>query len=137
MRGLRVLVVEDDCRVASFLVHMLVGMGFEICPVIAASEAEVVTQAARCRPELVIIDVRVRNQRVIAAVEKILCNESMPHIFLSGDPSGVHAFTPGAVVLQEPFRQSDLARAIHRALGFTAVFSGAKRPQVVQASDGR
>lgn len=137
MRGLRVLVVEDDPKVAALLVQMLLQMGFEVCPIIAASEAEVVTQVVCLSPELLIVDARLAGGRGISAVVEILRNQSMPYVFVSSDSYGAYALRPGAVVLQEPFRQSDLARAIHRALGFTAVFSGAKRPQATHAINGR
>ncbi|MGL4964058.1 MAG: hypothetical protein ACRC67_22700, partial [Inquilinus sp.] len=55
----------------------------------------------------------------VAAVETILRTGPVPHVFVSGDSSSVQALRPDAVVMQKPFREADLARAIQRALGAT------------------
>ena len=115
MNALRILVVEDDAIVGMLLAEMLEEMGYEVCA-IEASEAEAVTAAIRCRPDLMIVDVQLGNGSGVAAVEEILRTRSVPHVFVSGDPSAVTALRPGAVALQKPFRESDLARAIEHAL---------------------
>ena len=48
----------------------------------------------------------------IYAVEEIRRTGPVPHLFVSGDTSRLKALRPDAVVMQEPFRESDLARAI-------------------------
>jgi two-component system, response regulator PdtaR len=37
-------------------------------------------------------------------------------VFVSGETSSVHALRPRAIVIQKPFRETDLNRAIQRAL---------------------
>jgi two-component system, response regulator PdtaR len=41
-------------------------------------------------------------------------------VFISGNISWVQALRPSAVAIRKPFRESDLVRAIHRALGAAA-----------------
>lgn len=115
MRALRVLLVEDEAIIAMLLAEVLAGMGHEVYAT-AATEADAVTAAVRCRPDLMIVDVWLGDGSGISAVEEILRTGFIPHVFVSGDPSKVLAHRPGAVVIQKPFHESDLARAIQHAL---------------------
>ncbi len=119
MRALRVLVVEDNAIIGMLLAEVLAGMGHDVCA-IEATEADAVTAAARCRPDLIIVDVQLDDGSGVSAIEKILLTGFVPHVFVSGDILGVKALRPGAVVVQKPFRASDLVRAIQRALGTAA-----------------
>ena len=116
MAALRVLLVEDEAVIAMLLAEVLGGMGYEVCA-IEATEADAVAAAERCRPDLMIVDARLGDGSGVAAVETILRAGPVPHVFVSGDPSTVQALRPDAVVMQKPFREADLARAIQRALG--------------------
>jgi hypothetical protein len=42
-------------------------------------------------------------------------------VFVSGDAERIRARKPDAVVVQKPFRQAELVRAIHLALAAAAV----------------
>jgi two-component system, response regulator PdtaR len=67
-----------------------------------------------------IVDARLGDGNGVSAVEEIIRGGPIPHLFVSGDTSRVQALWPGAVVIQKPFRESDLARGIQRALGAAA-----------------
>jgi len=54
-------------------------------------------------------------------VAKILRAGPMPHFFVSGDIARVRALKPDAVVMQKPFRELDLARAIDRVFDTSAL----------------
>ena len=114
MTVLRVLVVEDDALVGMYLAELLMGMGYNICA-IAATEAEAVMAALRDRPDLMIVDARLRDGSGIAAVTQILQNLQIPYVFVSGDIASVREELPHAVVLRKPFLESELASAIRRA----------------------
>jgi two-component system, response regulator PdtaR len=126
MKALRVLVVEDDAMLAMLLGDMLEEMGHDICA-IEATEANAVAAAVQFRPNLMIVDVRLGDGSGLAAVEEILRTGPVPHLFVSGDTSRVRALRPGAVVIQKPFREADLARAIQCTLGTAAVCDADKR----------
>jgi two-component system, response regulator PdtaR len=115
MKALRVLVVEDDFMIGMLLAEMLEEMGHDVCA-IEATEAAAVTAAAQYRPDLMIVDVRLSDGSGISAVEEIRRTGPVPHLFVTGDISRVEALRPGAVVIQKPFQEADLARAIQRAL---------------------
>lgn len=116
MTALRVMVVEDDALIGMLLGEMLVGMGHDVCA-IEATEADAVTAAARCRPDLMIVDVRLGEGSGVSAVDEINRTRHVPHVFVSGDVSRIKALRPGAATIQKPYRKSDLALVIERALG--------------------
>jgi two-component system, response regulator PdtaR len=119
MKALRVLVVEDNAMIGMLLAELLEEMGHDVCA-IEATEADAVIAAIRYRPDLMIVDARLGDESGVSAVEEILRAGPVPHFFVSGDTSGVRALRPGAVIIQKPFRESDLARAIQRAIGAAA-----------------
>jgi two-component system, response regulator PdtaR len=119
MKALRVLVVDDDAIIAMLLADIFAGMGHDVCA-IEATEAGAVAAAVRYGPDLMIVDARLGDGSGVAAVEEILRTGFVPHVFISGDISTVRALNPGAVTIQKPFIESDLVRAIQRALGAVA-----------------
>jgi DNA-binding response OmpR family regulator len=119
MKALRVLVVEDDILIGMLLADTLGAMGYEVCA-IEATETGAVAAAARCNPDLMIVDARLRDGSGVSAVEEILRTGWVPHVFVSGETSTILALRPGAIVIQKPFRDIDLNRAIQRALDAAA-----------------
>ncbi len=113
MKGLRVLVVEDDAIIGVLLGEMLTGMGHDVCA-IESTEADAVSAAIRCKPELMIVDARLREGSGVSAVEEILRVGPVPYLFISG--ATVQAARPGAMVLRKPFLEFDLVRAIQYVL---------------------
>ena len=113
--GLNILVAEDDAMIGMMLDAVLAGMGHTVCA-IEATQSGTVAAAARCRPDLMIVDGRLGNGSGIAAVEEILRSGPIPHLFVSGDTFGILARNPRAIVVQKPFPEAELARAIQRAL---------------------
>jgi CheY-like chemotaxis protein len=115
IEALRILVAEDDAMIGVLLFDLLSGMG-HLC-IVAATEAAAVIDALRYCPDLMIVDAQLGDGSGIAAVEEILRAGPMPHLFVSGDARQVSSLRPSAVVLQKPFREADLARAIQQAVG--------------------
>ena len=83
MKALRVLVVEDDAMIGMLLAEMLEQMGHEVCA-LERTEARAVTAAIRCRPDVMIVDVWLREGSGIAAVERICAASPVP----SSSPAG-------------------------------------------------
>jgi two-component system, response regulator PdtaR len=117
--ALRIMVVEDDALIGMLLTEMLEGMGHSVCAV-AYSEAEAVASAVRCKPDLMMVDVRLRNGSGVAAVTDILRSGFIPHIYVTGDTAEVQTLKQHAVVIDKPFREKDLARGIQQALDLVA-----------------
>jgi DNA-binding response OmpR family regulator len=119
MKPLRVLVVEDDILIGMLLADTLGAMGYYVCA-IEATATGAVAAAARCNPDLMIVDARLRDGSGVSAVEEILRTGWVPHVFISGETSTIQTLRPGAIVIQKPFRDIDLNRAIQRALDAAA-----------------
>jgi CheY-like chemotaxis protein len=109
------MVVEDDGVIAMLLADVLEGMGHEVCA-IEATETAAVAVALCCRPEMMIVDARLGEGSGTSAVEQILRSGFVPHVFVSGDALRVKLLKPNAIVMQKPFRESDLAGAMQCAL---------------------
>jgi two-component system, response regulator PdtaR len=115
MNGLRILVVEDDAVIGMMLAEMLEDMGHDVCS-IEATEADAVTAADRCRPDLMIVDVMLKDGNGVSAVAKILRVGPVPHLFVGADLRRLKALRPSAVAIQKPYREADLTQAIQLAL---------------------
>ena len=116
MTPLRVMIVEDDAVVSMLLAEVLAGMGHDVCA-IATTEDYAVAAAAASKPDIMIVDVRLRGGSGVGAVEEILLTGFIPHVFVSGDISWVWALKPNSVAIQKPYGQADLAQAMRSALG--------------------
>ncbi len=121
MNALRIMVVEDEFAVAHLFAEVLAGMGHDVCA-IEATESDAVAAAARCKPDLMIVDVGLGTGSGVVAVDEILLTGFVPHVFVSGDISGVQALRPNAVAIQKPFFVSALVLAMQRALGMKNAF---------------
>jgi CheY-like chemotaxis protein len=135
MKTLRILVVEDDFWIGTLLAEMLEEMGHDVISV-EATEADAVAAAIRCKPDLMIVDVRLGDGSGVSAVEEILRARPVPYLFVSGDISMAQALSPGEVFILKPFREADITRAIERALGIAAASEGSRRPEPSVAVSG-
>ena len=115
MKALRVLVVEDDMITGVLLGELLEQMGYDVCA-IESTEADAVTAAVQYRPDLMIVDVQLGDGSGVSAVDEIIQTGPVPHFFVTADVSRLQLIRPDALVVQKPYRESDLADAIARAL---------------------
>ena len=116
MKALRTLVVEDDAILGELLAKTLKGLGHGVCAV-ETNVAKAVAAASHWAPDFMIVDVGLggRGERP-RGCEEILRSRFVQHVFVTGNavrgmPSG-----PDTVLIQKPFRVSDLERAIQSAL---------------------
>ena len=121
MKALRTLVVEDDAILGELLAKTLEGLGHAVCAV-ETNVAKAVAAASHWRPDLMIVDVGLGEASGLLAVKEILRSRFVPHVFVTGNglrgmPSG-----PDTVLIQKPFRVSDLERAIQTALATVPAF---------------
>jgi DNA-binding response OmpR family regulator len=116
MKPLRVVVAEDEPLLAMLLEDVLKEMGHEVCA-IESTEAGTVAAGLRFRPDILIVDPGLLRGSGISAVTEILRTVFIAHVFVSGDKLWDRQLHPRAITLQKPFRESDLASAIQRAMG--------------------
>ena len=115
MRRLRVLIIEDEPLIALLFAEVLEDMGHTVCAM-AITEADAVAAAAKFNPDLIIADAKLRKGSGVSALATILLKGHVPHMFVSGDISGVRATRPDAIVIQKPFFASELAQAVELAM---------------------
>lgn len=115
MAAIRVMVIEDEALLGSLFGEVLEGMGYVVCA-IESTEAGAIIAAARYKPDLMLVHVHLGVDSGVSAVAKILRHGFVPHVFYSGDITGVCASRPSAIAIQKPFRVSELATAMKRAL---------------------
>ena len=113
MKTLRVLVVEDNAIIGMLLGEMLAAMGHDVCGV-EMTETAAVAAAAQYKPDIMIVDAQLGDGSGVAAMRKILLTGPMPHLFISG--ADIEADSHDAVVLQKPFHERQLARAMERVV---------------------
>lgn len=111
MKVLRILIIEDDALLAMLLGEILAGMGHQVCGV-AATHSDAVVLASRHAPDLMIVDGSLGQGDGKEAVDEIIRSGWVPHFFMSGDVAVIKAAKPQAIIIQKPFRMSDLTAAI-------------------------
>lgn len=116
LEPLRILIVEDEPLIGMLLGEMIEIMGHEVCA-IEVTEAGAVSAAARCEPNLLIVDAQLREGSGISAVDTILARTFIPHVFVSGNRRGVLMVRPKSIVIEKPFTEAALADGIARARG--------------------
>ncbi len=115
MSKLSILIIEDEAIIGMLLTEVLVGMGHSVIGVVG-SESAAVTLAAEYLPDLLIVDAGLTVGNGVSAVDAILANRFVPHLFTTGNVLKVRLAKPNAIILEKPFHEADLADAISSAL---------------------
>jgi two-component system, response regulator PdtaR len=115
----RVLIVEDEGLVAMNMESALAEEGFNILGIVD-NETEAVAAAERFKPDLILMDITLRDGNGISAARTILERLNTRIVFVSGnsDPStlaAAHELGPTAFI-RKPFVTDSLARLIKNAL---------------------
>ena len=117
-----VLVVEDEALVAMLLEDMLADLGYQVGPMAGCLE-EAMRLAESETFDVAILDVNLNGQ-VSYPIAEILTRRGIPFLFATGyGARGIDPAYADATVLQKPFAQSDLGRAMGRALPLRAAES--------------
>ncbi|SDD78877.1 Response regulator receiver domain-containing protein [Sphingomonas sp. YR710] len=111
---LRIVIVENDALISMDLADLLIGMGHDVTA-IARTEAEAVAAAARCGPDLMIVDGQLDEGSGGSAMAKILRHGFVPHLYITGDPMRMLDMPGDAVVIGKPFTLNDLTQGIAKA----------------------
>jgi len=119
LKGRRVLVVEDDPMVAMLLVDMLDTIGCEIVAV--ASRLEDALEKAQCLSfDLAILDINLEGANTFHVAE-LLSTRGIGFVFATGyGKAHLPADLANAPLLQKPFLERDVARALRRAVQSTS-----------------
>jgi PAS domain S-box-containing protein len=116
----QILVVEDESIVALDIQNRLMGLGYTISAS-AASGAEAIRKAANRRPDLVLMDIKLRGEMDgVEAAERIRARFDIPVVYLTAYADGAtlqraKLSEPFGYVLK-PFEERELHTAIEMAL---------------------
>ncbi|MDD2861174.1 MAG: response regulator [Acidiphilium sp.] len=111
-----ILVADDDEMIGPLIGDILGCLGHTVCAIVTTEDAAVVA-AVRHRPNLIVMDSRLRPGDGIEAMDRIVALIGpVPHIFISGDLYDVCKRVPEAITLKKPFRIEQIEEAIHCAM---------------------
>ena len=119
MPKLSILIIEDEAIIGMLLSEVLVGMGHSVIGVVG-TESAAITLAAEYRPDLLIVDAGLTSGNGISAVDAIIANRFVPHLFTTGNVLKVRLVKPDAIILEKPFHEAELIEAIDIALAQAA-----------------
>lgn len=122
MPSLKILIVEDEAIIGMLLTEVLVGMGHSVIGVVG-TESAAITSAAEYLPDFLIVDDGLATGNGVSAVDKIVANRFVPHIFTTGNVLEVRRLKPDAIILDKPFHEVELAEAIDQALDRAALLT--------------
>ena len=111
LNGLKVLVVEDEMLVSMLVEDMLTDLG---CTVVgpAAELDEAMNLATTADIDMALLDVNLGGKPIFPVADALKAR-GVPFAFASGyGEAGLSEDHRGAAVLQKPFREADLARAL-------------------------
>jgi two-component system, response regulator PdtaR len=109
------LIIEDDYLIGQALRDMLEGLGFTKFS-FARSEDVAVVGANQPDIDLITADVRLLPGDGVKAVEAICARRHLPVLFITGYREELEERKPGAVVIQKPVKQEELAAAVCKVL---------------------
>jgi CheY-like chemotaxis protein len=111
----RILIIEDDAIISQLLAQLLMQLGHTVSGV-AATEVAAVEAAAADRPDVMLVDSRLREGSGRGAVEHILRAGFIPHVYMSGFPAAPDRLGPGVAALRKPFSHQALQLAVAEVL---------------------
>jgi len=115
LKGRRVFVVDDDPMVAMLLVDMIEAIGCEVVAVASCLE-DALEKAQRLSFDLAILDVNLEGANTFHVAE-LLAKRGVGFVFATGyGDAHLPAELTNAPVLQKPFVERDIARALRRVI---------------------
>lgn len=114
LAGRRILVVEDEALLSMLLEDLLVGFGCEVVG-IAARFDDAMHKVDTLDFDAALLDVNLNGTYSVPIAEK-LARRRVPFVLATGYGSMLPETVPPAPILQKPFDEAALARALQAAL---------------------
>jgi CheY-like chemotaxis protein len=119
LKGLHILVVEDETMISMMIEDMLIDLGATVVgPAGNVAQALAVIEAGG-RIDGALLDVNLSGEKSFAVADA-LALRGVPFVFATGyGEVGVRSRYPDAPTIQKPFPLADLTRALERATAAT------------------
>jgi two-component SAPR family response regulator len=116
LKGLRVIVVEDETLVAILLEDMLLELGCEVVGT-AHRVARALDLLQQSEPDAAVLDVNIAGDEVYPVAE-VLAERSIPFVFATGyGARGLRDAWRDRPIVQKPFQVEHLSQGLLAALG--------------------
>jgi DNA-binding response OmpR family regulator len=103
LQGLRILIVEDEALIASFVEDFLIDLGCEVIG-LATRMDDAVRLAREAAIDGAVLDVNIAGEKVYPVAD-ILTERGLPFVFMTGyGAAGLRESDRGRPVLQKPYR---------------------------------
>ncbi len=115
--GRRILIVEDEALVAMSMEQALIEAGYDVLAIVD-TEGDAVAAADRLRPDIILMDVTLRNGSGLSAARMIRKSSPVRVIFVTGTSdrrTEAEAAELGAALIRKPFIADEFAARV-RAL---------------------
>jgi len=113
------LIIEDQSLISIMLEDELHELGFTSFDTAATQEAAIAAAQRRC-PDLITADDRLITGSGIEAVRIICADQSIPTVYIVGNPDELEGKLPGATIIGKPFRSDELRQAVQGAAQLAA-----------------
>ena len=117
----RILVVEDDLFLSMVMIKMIQQLGHQTL-VVAHTEDQAVDIALENHPDLIIMDVSLKDGNGVSAMMKIHEHYDVPVIFVTGDTEMIFQYNNQVKVLNTPRLEKPVMMGDLRQV-FTSVFN--------------
>ena len=119
LAGRRVLVIEDESLVMMLLEDTLAEIGCEVAG-LASRIPDAMEKAKSLSFDIAILDVNLNGEPSFPIADALV-DRGTPFVFATGyGAASLPAALQGVPILQKPFQQSDLERALRAAIGVKA-----------------
>jgi CheY-like chemotaxis protein len=108
------LIIEDQALIAMMVEDELWELGYTSFDVATTQESAIAAAKRRC-PDLITADDRLTTGSGIEAVRIICAEQSIPTVYIVGNPHELGRQTSGTIVIGKPFVRDDLREAVQRA----------------------
>jgi CheY-like chemotaxis protein len=105
------LIIEDQPLIATTAEDVLGDLGFNSVVTATSQEEAIALAKLRC-PDIIVADERLESGSGLAAVRHICRDNTIPVVFLTGDPASVEGMIENALVLEKPVPAHKLHNAI-------------------------
>jgi DNA-binding response OmpR family regulator len=114
------LVIEDQFLIATLIEDELRELGYSSVEIVDR-QADAVAAAQRRCPDLITADDRLTEGSGIDAVKQICEHQTIPVIFIVGNPHETKDRVPEAVLIGKPFGGRALATAVEAAIALAGI----------------